>query len=155
VVFIGDDQTCLDRDVPDTSTRPSDVTPETCPASEPALRAIAMPADTNPHGDIFGGWLLCQMDLAGSTFATRHANGRVVTIAITAMTFHRPVLVGDEVTCFCNVEKIGNTSITVKIESWVRRRLDTTSIKVTEGVFTYVRVGSDGRPLPIASPPDT
>jgi acyl-CoA thioesterase YciA len=113
-----------------------------------------MPADTNPHGDIFGGWLLCQMDLAGSTFATRRANGRVVTVAITAMAFHRPVLVGDEVTCFCSVEKIGNTSITVKIESWARRWTSDTPIKVTEGVFTYVRVNADGRPQPIVSPPE-
>src|ERR1700712_334597 len=83
---------------------------ETPPVSEPALRAIAMPADTNPHGDIFGGWLLCQMDLAGSTCATRRAGGRVVTVAVTGMTFHRPVLIGDEVTCFCEIEKIGKTS---------------------------------------------
>lgn len=127
--------------------------PETWPASEPALRAIAMPADTNPHGDIFGGWLLCQMDLAGSTFATRKVNGRVVTVAITAMVFHRPVLVGDEVTCFCSVEKTGHTSITVKIESWARRRTAVEPIKVTEGVFTYVRVNAEGRPQPIASAP--
>lgn len=110
-----------------------------------------MPADTNPHGDIFGGWLLCQMDLAGSTVATRRANGRVVTVAITAMTFHRPVLVGDEVSCYCNVERIGNTSIAINIESWVRRGTGDTPIKVTEGLFTYVRVGADGRPQPIAS----
>jgi acyl-CoA thioesterase YciA len=136
--------------MPDPASKPADVA-ETPPATEPALRAIAMPADTNPHGDIFGGWLLCQMDLAGSTFATRRAGGRVVTVAITAMTFHRPVTVGDEVSCFCSVEKIGNTSITVKIESWVRRGLGETQIKVTEGVFTYVRVGADGHPQPIAS----
>ena len=129
--------------------RPADA-PEVEPAADPALRAIAMPADTNPHGDIFGGWLLCQMDLAGSTVATRRAGGRVVTIAITAMTFHRPVLVGDEVTCFCEVEKIGHTSITIKIESWARRGMGETAIKVTEGVFTYVRVDADGRPQPIS-----
>lgn len=70
------------------------------PSTEPTLRAVAMPADTNPHGDIFGGWLLCQMDLAGTIVATRRARGRVVTVAITGMTFHRPVMVGDEVTCF-------------------------------------------------------
>ncbi|MGH6890598.1 MAG: acyl-CoA thioesterase [Rhizomicrobium sp.] len=110
-----------------------------------------MPADTNPHGDIFGGWLLCQMDLAGSTFATRQANGRVVTVAIAGMVFHRPVLVGDEVTCFCNVERIGRTSITVKIESWARRRTAIEPIKVTEGVFTYVRVDGTGRPQTIAA----
>jgi acyl-CoA thioesterase YciA len=138
--------------VSDPSAKPSD-TPETWPAFEPALRAIAMPADTNPHGDIFGGWLLCQMDLAGSTFATRRANGRVVTVAITAMVFHRPVMVGDEVTCFCDVEKTGHTSITVKIESWARRLTGDTPIKVTEGVFTYVRVDADGRPQPIVTQP--
>ncbi len=138
--------------MPDSSTSPSE-TAQTWPTSEPALRSIAMPADTNPHGDIFGGWLLCQMDLAGSTFATRHANGRVVTVAITAMAFHRPVWVGDEVTCFCSIEKVGHTSITVKIESWARRRTALDPIKVTEGVFTYVRVDAEGRPQPIADAP--
>jgi acyl-CoA thioesterase YciA len=98
-------------------------TNEPAPKTEPALRAIAMPADTNPHGDIFGGWLLCQMDLAGTTIATRRACGRVVTVAVTGMEFHRPVMVGDEVSCFCNIERVGNTSITIKIESWVRRGL--------------------------------
>lgn len=130
------------------SAKPATV-PEVCPTSEPALRAVAMPADTNPHGDIFGGWLLCQMDLAGSIFATRRAGGRVVTVAVTAMNFHRPVLVGDEVTCYCDIEKIGRTSITVKIQSWARRGIGDTAIKVTEGVFTYVRVGADGKPQPV------
>jgi acyl-CoA thioesterase YciA len=120
------------------------------PDNEPALRAIAMPADTNPHGDIFGGWLLCQMDLAGSTVATRRAKGRVVTVAIAGMTFHRPVCVGDEVTCYCSIEKVGNTSITVKTESWVRRGVGSDPIKVTEGIFTYVAVGADGRPQPLS-----
>src|SRR5437879_13500117 len=83
------------------------------PQSEPALRAIAMPADANPHGDIFGGWLLSQMDLAGGTVATRRAKGRVVTVAITAMTFHRPVFVGDEVSCYAEIIKTGTPSITV------------------------------------------
>jgi acyl-CoA thioesterase YciA len=78
----------------------------------------------------------------------------VVTVAITAMAFHRPVLVGDEVTCFCNVEKVGHTSITIKIESWARRRTALEPIKVTEGVFTYVRVDAQGRPQPIAAAPE-
>ena len=133
------------------NAKPADA-PEIAPKFEPTLRAVAMPADTNPHGDIFGGWLLCQMDLAGTIVATRRAGGRVVTIAVTAMTFHRPVMVGDEVTCFCSIEKTGNTSITVKTESWVRRGLGDIQIKVTEGIFTYVRVGVDGRPQPIAAP---
>jgi acyl-CoA thioesterase YciA len=135
--------------VPDpTATTPDAL--EVLPTSDPAIRTIAMPADTNPHGDIFGGWLLCQMDLAGSTVATRRANGRVVTVAITAMAFHRPVLVGDEVSCFCNIEKIGNTSIAVRIESWARRGTGGAAIKVTEGLFTYVHVGADGHSQPIA-----
>jgi len=136
--------------MPDPSS-PQAAPPELAPTSEPSLRALAMPADTNPHGDIFGGWLLCQMDLAGTIVATRRAGGRVVTVAVTAMNFHRPVIVGDEVTCYCNIEKTGNTSITVKTESWVRRGLGDTQIKVTEGIFTYVRVGADGRPQPVAA----
>jgi acyl-CoA thioesterase YciA len=135
--------------MPDPSTKPSE-TIEVAPTTEPAIRTIAMPADTNPHGDIFGGWLICQMDLAGATMATRRAGGRVVTVAITAMAFHRPVCVGDEVSCYCSVEKIGTTSITIKIESWVRRGTGTTPIKVTEGLFTYVQVDADGHPQPIA-----
>lgn len=138
--------------MPDPSAKPTE-TAETPPQSEPALRAVAMPADTNPHGDIFGGWLLCQMDLAGTIAATRRVGGRVVTVAITAMNFHRPVVVGDEVTCYCDIEKIGHTSITIKIESWVRRGLGATQIKVTEGIFTYVRVDADGHPQPITTPP--
>jgi acyl-CoA thioesterase YciA len=122
------------------------------PDSEPALRAIAMPADANPHGDIFGGWLLAQMDLAGSTVATRRAKGRVVTVAITAMTFHRPVFVGDEVTCYAKIVRVGHTSITVKIESWVRRGIGEEHIEVTEGIFTYVAVDPDRKPC--AVPPE-
>jgi acyl-CoA thioesterase YciA len=119
------------------------------PQTEPALRAIAMPADANPHGDIFGGWLLSQMDLAGGTAATRRARGRTATVAITAMTFHRPVFIGDEVTCYAEIIKVGTTSITVKVESWVRRGTGEEHIAVTEGIFTYVAVGSDRRPRPV------
>jgi acyl-CoA thioesterase YciA len=128
-------------------------TTEKAPASEPALRAIAMPADANPWGDIFGGWLLSQMDLAGGTVATRRAKGRTATVAITAMTFHRPVFVGDEVTCYCEIIKVGTTSITVKVESWVRRGVGNEQIEVTEGIFTYVAIGDDRRPRPV--PPES
>jgi acyl-CoA thioesterase YciA len=127
-------------------------TPDQPPQPEPTLRAIAMPADANPHGDIFGGWLLSQMDLAGGTVATRRAKGRTVTVAITAMTFHRPVFIGDEVTCYATIIKVGRTSITVKVESWARRGIGDEQIAVTEGIFTYVSVGSDRRPLPV--PPE-
>ena len=123
------------------------------PQTEPALRAIAMPADANPHGDIFGGWLLSQMDLAGGTVATRRAKGRTATVAVTAMTFHRPVFIGDEVTCYAQIIKVGNTSITVKVESWARRGTGDEQIAVTEGIFTYVAVGNDRRPRPV--PPES
>ena len=134
----------------DPAAKPAEA-PEVEPTSDPALRAIAMPADTNPHGDIFGGWLLCQMDLAGASVAVRRTGGRVVTVAITAMAFHRPVCVGDEVSCYGSIEKIGTTSITIKVESWALRGTGTTPIKVTEGLFTYVRVGPDGRPQPVTT----
>ena len=105
-----------------------------------ALRAIAMPAFANPHGDIFGGWLLSQMDLAGGTVATRRSNGRVVTVAVTAMTFHRPVFVGDEVTCYAEIVKTGRTSMTVKIQAFARRGRTGEVIEVTQGLFTYGRL---------------
>lgn len=126
--------------------------PDGLPKTEPALRAIAMPADANPHGDIFGGWLLSQMDLAGGAAASRRAKGRAVTVAITAMTFHRPVFIGDEVTCYAEIIKVGRTSITVKVESWVRRGIGEEQIAVTEGIFTYVAVGENRRPCPV--PPE-
>ena len=132
---------------------PASETSDRPPRTEPTLRAIAMPADANPHGDIFGGWLLSQMDLAGGTVATRRAKGRTVTVAITAMTFHRPVLIGDEVTCYAEIIKVGNTSITVKVESWVRRGTGDEQIEVTEGIFSYVAVGDDRRPRPV--PPES
>jgi acyl-CoA thioesterase YciA len=122
------------------------------PQGEPALRAIAMPADANPHGDIFGGWLLSQMDLAGGTAATRRAKGRCATVAITAMTFHRPVFVGDEVSCYADIIKVGKTSITVKVESWARRGIGDEHIAVTEGIFTYVAVDENRRPRSV--PPE-
>src|SRR6266550_314940 len=131
---------------------PASDTSDKPPQAEPALRAIAMPADANPHGDIFGGWLLSQMDLAGGAAARRRAKGRTVTVAITAMTFHRPVFVGDEVSCYAEIIKVGKTSVTVKVESWVRRGIGDEHIPVTEGIFTYVAVGEDRRPRPV--PPE-
>ena len=123
--------------------------PDGLPKTEPALRAIAMPADANPHGDIFGGWLLSQMDLAGGTVATRRARGRTATIAITGMSFHRPVFIGDEVTCYAEIVRIGTTSITVKVESWARRGTGEEQVAVTDGTFTYVAVDADRRPRPV------
>lgn len=117
------------------------------PVSEAELRTVAMPADTNPYGDIFGGWLLSQMDVAGGTHAMAHTGGRVATVGIEAMSFHRPVYVGDRVSCHCRTERIGRTSITVHVETWVRRmrsELPAEEIKVTEGMFTYVALGEGG-----------
>ena len=129
----------------------SESSPRVKPTGDPAIRTLAMPADTNPNGDIFGGWLLSQMDLAGGSQATRRAQGRAATVAVTAMTFHLPVFVGDEVSCYAEIIKTGRTSITVKVESWALRGTGTTPIKVTEGLFTYVRVGPEGRPQSIAT----
>jgi acyl-CoA thioesterase YciA len=122
------------------------------PGLEPALRAIAMPADANANGDIFGGWVLSQMDLAGGSLAVQRARGRVATVAITAMTFHLPVFIGDEVSCYGEIERVGRTSITIRIESWARRHRGGERVKVTEGTFTYVAIGEDRRPRPV--PPE-
>jgi acyl-CoA thioesterase YciA len=119
---------------------------------DPALRAIAMPADANPGGDIFGGWLLSQMDLAGGSCAVRRARGRVATVAVTGMTFHLPVFIGDEVSCYAEIVRVGRTSITVKVESWARRGVSGERVKVTEGTFTYVAIGADRKPRPL--PPE-
>jgi acyl-CoA thioesterase YciA len=119
---------------------------------EPALRAIAMPGDANPNGDIFGGWLLAQMDLAGGSVASQRAQGRVATVAITAMTFHMPVFIGDEVSCYAEITRIGRSSITIRIESWARRHRSHERVLVTEGIFTFVAI--DERRRPRAVPPD-
>jgi acyl-CoA thioesterase YciA len=119
------------------------------PGYEPAIRAVPMPADANQNGDIFGGWVLAQMDIAGGLAAARRARGRVATVAITAMSFHQPVLVGDEVSFYSEVARVGRSSIAVKIEAWVRRGLSEERIKVTEGLFTFVAIGPDRRPRPV------
>ena len=119
---------------------------------ELAIRTLAMPADTNPSGDIFGGWLISQMDIAGGITARAKAHGRVATIAVTGFTFHKPVLVGDVVCCYADIQKIGRTSITIGVEAWVLRQLDSEDlIKVTEGVFTYVAIDDKENPRPIIS----
>jgi acyl-CoA thioesterase YciA len=117
----------------------------------PHLRTVAMPRDANPSGDIFGGWTVSQMDLAGATFAAHHAGGRVATVSIEAMQFLHPVSVGDEVFCYCALVKEGGTSVTVRIETWARERGAKRSEKVTEGVFTFVALDDDGKPRPLAS----
>ena len=113
----------------------------------PQLRTIAMPADSNAGGSVFGGWTLSQMDLAGGSFAAERAGGRVVTVAIDAMRFLRPVAIGDEVSCYCTAEEVGDTSLKVKIETWARGRgRERPAEKVTEGVFTFVAIDDNGHP---------
>lgn len=123
------------------------------PQGRAALRAIAMPADTNPSGDIFGGWLMSQMDLAGGTTAAYRAQGRVATVAVEAMAFHKPVKVGEEVSCYTEILKVGRTSITVRVETWTRPRHGGPRSKVTQGNFTFVAIDEQGqsRPVPAAN----
>ncbi|MBM3621499.1 MAG: acyl-CoA thioesterase [Alphaproteobacteria bacterium] len=113
---------------------------------EPILRMVPQPADMNGNGDIFGGWVLAQMDIAGGTVASRAALGRVATVAITAMTFVQPIKVGDLVSIYGEVRKVGNTSVTVWLETVVERRLDPTPIRVTEGTFVFVAIDQNGKP---------
>lgn len=118
-------------------------------SSEPqgalTIRTVAMPADTNPAGDIFGGWVMSQMDVAGAIAAVERVHGRVVTVAVEAMTFIAPVKVGDVLCVYSTVERIGTTSITISLEAWVRReRLDDRQ-KVTEARFVYVSIDANGR----------
>ncbi len=120
------------------------------PIGELTLRTLAMPADTNPSGDIFGGWLLAQMDIAGGILAKQRAAGRVATIAVDGMIFHKPVFVGDVVCCYAHVERVGTTSMNIRIQAWaIRAERQSERAKVTEGVFTYVAIGADRRPRPI------
>jgi acyl-CoA thioesterase YciA len=117
---------------------------------EPSLRTIAMPGDANPAGDIFGGWIMSQMDLAGAIYASYAVKGRLVTVAVNSMNFHLPVFVGDQVSCYCETTRIGTTSISVHIETWVRRKQsDIELLKVTEATFTYVSIDDKRQPIPI------
>ena len=119
---------------------------------DPIVRTIPQPADMNGNGDIFGGWVLSQMDMAGGTLAARAAKGRVATVAITAMTFVQPIKVGDLVSIYGSVTKIGRTSITIALETVVERRLDPTPIQVTHGTFVFVAIDEDGKPRAVPQP---
>src|SRR5689334_5796458 len=125
------------------------------PQGDLCIRTLAMPADTNANGDIFGGWLLSQMDVGGGVFASKVAKSRTVTVAIEAMNFRKAVYVGDLVSVHANLVRIGRTSVTVHLEAWVVRRKETRPILVTDGNFTYVSIDDDGRPrvIPKDEPP--
>jgi len=116
---------------------------------EPAIRTVAMPADTNANGDIFGGWVLSQMDLAAGIVAVRRAKGRAATVALDGMSFHRPVNVGDVVSCYAKVTRVGRTSMTVQVDTYVIRGRAGDEVKVTEGRFTMVAIDDHGRPRPV------
>ena len=109
------------------------------------IRTLAMPSDTNPSGDIFGGWVLSQMDIAGAIAAIERAKGRVVTVAVEAMTFISPVKVGDILCVYTSIERVGNTSITIAMEAWARRNRLADRVKVTEGRFVYVALDEHGQ----------
>lgn len=122
------------------------------PDDVPSIRTIAMPADTNPNGDIFGGWLMSQMDLAAGNVAARRSRGRAATVAVEAITFLSPVAVGDEVSLFAKILTIGRTSMRIEVEAWRRARSSEDTRKVTEATFTFVAIDEEGRPRSV--PPE-
>ena len=125
---------------------------ESQPRGDLAIRTLAMPADANPNGDIFGGWVLSQMDIAGGVAASQRAGGRVATVAVEAMTFHRPVYIGDVLCVYAEIKRTGRTSIAIDLEAWALRGRIGDRVKVTEGLFTFVAIDADGRPRPV--PPE-
>ncbi|HXX85509.1 MAG TPA: acyl-CoA thioesterase [Casimicrobiaceae bacterium] len=123
------------------------------PSKEPALRVVPMPADANQHGDIFGGWVMSQVDIAGGVVAARRARGRVATVAVNSFLFKQPVFVGDVVSFYAEITRVGRTSITVDVQVYAQRNPGKMiCVKVTEAVLTYVAVGSDRRPCEL--PPE-
>lgn len=121
------------------------------PGREPAIRVSTMPADANAYGDIFGGWLIGQMDLAAGLVAARRAKGRAVTVAMDGMQFHAPVHVGDEVSVYADLDRVGRTSMTIAVEAWARDRHAEEARKVTQARFTFVALDEDRRPREIPS----
>ena len=125
----------------------------TLPAKDPPLRVVPMPADANQHGDIFGGWVMAQVDIAGGITAARRAHGRVATVAVNAFQFKQPVLIGDLLSFYADIVRVGATSITVNVEVYAQRRpANLETVKVTEATLTYVATGDDRRPRPV--PPE-
>ncbi len=119
------------------------------PNGELVTRTVAMPKDTNPNGDIFGGWLMSQMDLGSGILASKMAKTRVVTVALDGMSFLQPVRVGDTVACYARVDSIGRTSMKIPVEVWVQRYMKTEQVLVTRAVFTYVAIDQEGRPVAV------
>ena len=120
------------------------------PRGELSLRTLAMPADANPSGDIFGGWVLSQMDIAAGMTASQKAHGRVATVAIDAMSFKLPVYVGDILCVYTDIERIGTTSMAIHVEAWALRDRRGERVKVTEGKFTFVAIDDERKPRPVS-----
>jgi acyl-CoA thioesterase YciA len=122
------------------------------PRGELTTRTLAMPSDANPHGDIFGGWVLAQMDIAGGIAAGHRAEGRVVTVAVEAMSFIRPVYVGDVLSVYTEPHRDGRTSVAIHVEAWALRDRLGNRVKVTEGIFTFVAIDDRGKPRLLPPP---
>ena len=137
----------MSTDSPGAAT--SDPEADAEPSGELTLRTLAMPGDANPAGDIFGGWVLSQMDIAGGIYAGQLAQGRVATVAVNAMTFIRPVFVGDVLCVYADTERLGRTSISVHLEAWVLREQGGQRMRVTDGIFVFVALDDSGRATPI------
>ena len=133
----------------DTQTHHASADAPASPRGELSLRTLAMPADTNQNGDIFGGWLLSQMDIAGGIYVAKSVRSRSVTVAIEAMTFRKPVFVGDVVSVYTDTVRVGRTSVSVRVEAWVTRANESQMILVTDGTFTYVAIDAQGKPTPV------
>lgn len=131
---------------------PPQTTPDLTDRGSLVMKTLAMPQDTNPNGDIFGGWLLSQMDLGGGILAKETARSRIITVAIFSMVFLEPVKVGDIVSCYAKLMGIGKTSMKIKVEAWVQHWVDNQELRVTEGIFTYVAIDKSGKPIPVLKP---
>lgn len=123
------------------------------PVGEAAIRTIAMPADANPAGDIFGGWLMAQMDLAAGNVAARRARSRCATVTVDRINFLRPVFIGDEVSLYAQITRVGRTSLTIQVDAWRRSRDGEEQVKVTDATFVFVALDQGGRPRVV--PPGT
>jgi acyl-CoA thioesterase YciA len=122
---------------------------ETPPPGMPMIRTVAMPADSNANGDIFGGWIMSQMDLAAGNLAARVSHGRAVTVSADAMSFLRPVKIGDEISVYCELLACGRSSMKIAVEAWRRARITEDEYRVTRAVFTFVAIDAEGRPRPV------
>lgn len=121
----------------------------------PTLRVVPMPADANQHGDIFGGWIMAQVDLAGGIAASERSRGRVATVAVNSFAFKQPVFIGDVLSFYTEIVRVGRTSMTINVEVYAQRNpADVEVVKVTEATLTFVATGPDGRPRPVPPPND-